>query len=87
MGSVQEPIQETPPPEHTRKGKGEKENPTGRKEQLGRGEGQQGLRCGEANPNQRLGGTSGQRPSAGLLKRETEHLCLRQPIHGIGRDP
>ena len=52
------------PPEHTRKGKGEKENPTGRKEQLGRGEGQQGLHCGEANPNQRLGGTSGQRPSA-----------------------
>ena len=22
-----------------------------------------------------------------LFKRETEHLCLRQPIHGIGRDP
>ena len=25
---------------------------------------QTGLRCGEANPNQRLGGTSGQRPNA-----------------------
>ena len=23
----------------------------------------------------------------GLFKRETEHLCLRPPIHGIGRDP
>ena len=22
-----------------------------------------------------------------LFKRETEHQCLRQPIHGIGRDP
>ena len=22
-----------------------------------------------------------------LFKRETEHLCLRQLIHGIGRDP
>ena len=22
-----------------------------------------------------------------LFKRETEHLCLRPPIHGIGRDP
>ena len=31
------------------------------------GEGQQGLHCGEANPNQRLGGTSGQRPNAGSL--------------------
>ena len=58
MGSVYEPTQETPPPEHTRKGKGEKENPTGRKEQLGF-----------------------------LFKRETEHLWLRQPMHGIGRDP
>ena len=23
----------------------------------------------------------------GLFKRETEHLCLKPPIHGIGRDP
>ena len=23
----------------------------------------------------------------GLFKRETEHLYLRPPIHGIGRDP
>ena len=22
-----------------------------------------------------------------LFKRETEHLCIRPPIHGIGRDP
>ena len=22
-----------------------------------------------------------------LFKRDTEHLWLRQPIHGIGRDP
>ena len=22
-----------------------------------------------------------------LFKRETEHLCIRQLIHGIGRDP
>ena len=22
-----------------------------------------------------------------LFERETEHLCLRQPIHGIERDP
>ena len=36
-------------------------------------EGQQGLRCGEANPNQRLGGTSGQRPNAG---------SQRQPYRG-----
>ena len=27
-------------------------------------EGRQGLRCGEANPNQRLGGTLGQTPNA-----------------------
>ena len=43
----------------------EEETPTGEKEQQGRGGGRQGLHCGEANPNQRLGGTSGQRPSAG----------------------
>ena len=41
-----------------------RETPTGEKEQQGRGGGRQGLHCGEANPNQRLGGTSGQRPSA-----------------------
>ena len=54
----------------------EKETPTGEKEQQGREGGRQGLHCGEANPNQRH-----------LFKRETEHLCLRQLIHGIGRDP
>ena len=51
-------------------------------------EGQQGLRCGEANPDQGLGGTSGQKPNAdALFKRETEHLFLRPSTHGIGRDP
>ena len=46
-----------------RKGKGEKENPTGRKEQLGSGGGPTGapLRRGV------------------LFKWEPEHLCLRQP--------
>ena len=24
---------------------------------------------------------------SGLFKRETEHLCIKTPIHGIGRDP
>ena len=28
-----------------------------------------------------------ERARARLFKRETEHLCPRQPIHGIGRDP
>ena len=32
-----------------------RETPTGEKEQQGRGGGRQGLHCGEANPNQRLG--------------------------------
>ena len=33
----------------------EKETPTGEKEQQGRGGGRQGLHCGEANPNHKLG--------------------------------
>ena len=40
-----------PHPQHTRKGRGDKETPTGEEEQRGRGEGQQGLHCGEANPD------------------------------------
>ena len=26
-------------------------------------------------------------PLTDSFKRETEHLCIRPPIHGIGRDP
>ena len=44
-----------------RAGKGD---PNRRKGAAGKRGGRQGLHCGEANPNQRLGGTSGQRPSA-----------------------
>ena len=29
----------------------------------------------------------GSRPRDLLFDRETEHLCLRQLMHGIGRDP
>ena len=36
------PTHETPPPQHTRKGKKDKENPTGTREQLGRGGGPTG---------------------------------------------
>ena len=44
---------------------GKRRAPNRRKGAAGKRGGQQGLHCGEANPNQRLGGTSGQRPSAG----------------------
>ena len=30
---------------------------------------------------------NGSRPRDLLFDRETEHLCLRQLMHGIGRDP
>ena len=49
--------------EEARKGqKGEKAQ-NGAREQEGGVEEQQGLRCGEANPNQGLRGISGQRPN------------------------
>ena len=54
-----------PHPQHTRKGRGDKETPNGEEEQRGRGGG----------------------PTADYFKRETEHLCLRQPMNGIGGGP
>ena len=37
----------------------------------------QGLRCGEANPNQRLRGSSGQRPNADSDDDVYYYICLR----------
>ena len=48
--------------EEARKGQNGEKAQNGAREQEGGVEEQQGLRCGEANPNQGLGGTSGQRP-------------------------
>ena len=73
MGSVGQHTK--PHPQHKKKGKEDREkkkDPTGAEEQQGKGEDHQGHRCGEANPNQGLGGTSGQRPYADLSKRETD---------------
>ena len=51
----------------------EKETPTGEKEQQGRGGGRQGLHCGEANPNQRLGEKTKPEPeTGGDLRSETQ---------------
>ena len=42
-----------------------------------------------AETEERKGGVVGQGTEigGGLFKRETEHLRLRQLMHGIGRDP
>ena len=56
----------------------EKETPTGEKEQQGRGGGRQGLHCGEANPNQKLGGTSG-RTSRYCLLTDQRSLYKKVP--------
>ena len=71
------PTKNPPRPEGQREKKGPKRQRRGG----GRGgvqvEGQKGLRCGEANPKQRLGGTSGQTPNADsqrqAYKRPTTH--------------
>ena len=50
-----------------------RETPTGEKEQQGRGGGRQGLHCGEANPNQRLGEKTKPKPeTGGDLRSETQ---------------
>ena len=45
-------------------------------------EGEKGIRV-ERMDGQRVG----REERRDLFKRETEHLCIRPPIHGIGRDP
>ena len=63
-----------------------KETPTGRKEQQGRGGGDRGSTAARPTLTRDWGGPQVRDPAL-LFKRETEHLCLRQLMHGIGRDP
>ena len=71
----------------------EKETPTGEKEQQGRGGGDRGSTAARPTLTRDWGGPQVRDPvpvvtvNPGLLKREIEHLWLRQLIHGIGRDP
>ena len=86
MGSVGNTRNPTPPT-HTRKGKEGKEAPTGEKEQQGRGGANRGSTAARPTLTRDWGGPQVRDPVPSLFKRETEHLYLRQPIHGIGTDP
>ena len=44
-------------------------------------------RAKRPQPAKRSSREEGGATGADLFKRETEHLCIRPPIHGIGRDP
>ena len=92
---------ETRPPRHTRKGKGDKENPNGEKEQQGREGANRGATAARPTLTRDWGGPQVKDPvpvvsvnpeadppqPSALFKRETEHLCLRQLIHGIRIGP
>ena len=70
-------------------GEEKEETPTGEKEQQGRGGGDRGSTAARPTQPRDWGGPQVRdlAPIVGLFKRETEHLWLRQLIHGIGRDP
>ena len=67
--------------EETLKGQKEEKDPNSAREQEEEGgmEEKQGLRCGEASPDQGLGGTSGQKPNA-----DSQRQLYKGPITSRG---
>ena len=66
-----------PHPPNTQKGKEDKETPTGRKEQLGRGEGPTGAPLRRGQLYSGTGGTSGQRPIDGGFDDDDVYYYIR----------